>query len=77
MKLFLNNGGVNQMQRTDAVKQAMQSMEMEGFIFSQADKDLFKKLSTGEINHENIRNLATSKIAKWKIESPESFCSTK
>ena len=65
------------MQRPDALKQAMQSMEMEGFIFNQADKNLFKKLSNGEINHKDIRNLAASKIAKWKIESPESFCSTK
>ena len=65
------------MQRPDALKQAMQSMEMEGFIFNQADKNLFKKLSNGEINHKDIRNLAASKIEKWKIESPESFCSTK
>jgi hypothetical protein len=52
-------------------------MEMEGFIFNQADKNLFKKLSNEEINHKDIRNLAAPKIAKWKIESPESFCSTK
>lgn len=68
---------MNQMQRPNAVKQAMQSMEMEGFIFSQADKNIFQKLASGEIDHEEIRSLAALKIEKWKTESPESFYSTK
>jgi hypothetical protein len=65
------------MKRSDAVKQAMQSMEIEDFIFNQTDKDIFKKLANGEIDHQKIRNLAASKVTKWKRESPESFYSTK
>ena len=65
------------MQRLDAVKQAMQSMEMEGYIFNQSDKDILQKLANGEIDHEEIRSFAASKIARWKIKNPESFCSTK
>lgn len=61
------------MKRADAVKQAIQSMEMEGFIFNQDDKEIFKKLADGKIDHEEVRHVAASKIANWKTKNPEAF----
>ena len=61
------------MDKKTAVKSAMASMEMEGFIFTLEEKKMFDQLINGEITYSDIDKIILAKIAKWKNESPESF----
>jgi len=61
------------MDNKTAVKRAMASMEMEGFVFTQEEKELFAKLERGEISSDDIRNILFQKVVEWKKINPEHF----
>lgn len=50
--------------KKDALKQAIASVEMEGFRFSEKDKKLCEKLVSGEIPYAKF--LADCKAGKFK-----------
>lgn len=61
------------MDKKRAVKSAMASMEMEGFVYTEEEKSVFDKLGKGEITGGDIREMVAKKVAKLKIDRPECF----
>ncbi|GMB02271.1 antitoxin VbhA family protein [Pelosinus sp. IPA-1] len=61
------------MDRKKAVEEAIASLKMEGFVFTEEELALFDRYAKGEISSDDIRKNTYEKIARWKIESPESF----
>lgn len=65
------------MNRKEAVKSVIASMEMEGFVFTEEELATFEKIKNGEMSSDDLRKLAADKIARWKIECPECFVTKK
>ncbi len=61
------------MNRKEAVQQAIHSMELEGFVFTEEEQSVFEKLANGEISCDDVRKIAAEKLAQWKKEKPEIF----
>lgn len=61
------------MNRKEAVKGAIASVEMEGFVFTKEQKDILAKLAKGEINHNDVLNYVKIGVKKLRKEHPEIF----
>lgn len=61
------------MNRKAAVEGAMASMRMEGFVFTDEEELMFKKLAKGEISSDDVIKIADELIKRWQIENPECF----
>lgn len=73
MKVMKINKGVIVLSRKESVKYAMHSMELEGYVYTEAEKELFDRLAKGEIEPEDIRKFADEELARLKREKPEVF----
>lgn len=65
------------MERVKAVKESIASLRMEGFIFTDEELDVLKKLANGEISCNDVKKVADDNLKRWQKENPECFTSEK
>jgi len=61
------------MNKSDSVRYAMHSMELEGFIFTEEDKIMWEKVAKGELSTEDVRKKADEFIKLTREKFPEKF----
>ena len=61
------------MNRKQAVKEAIASMEMSGFVFTEEELALFNRYAKGEISSDDIKKFADDRLKQLQIEHPEYF----
>ena len=57
----------------DAYRKAMASMEIEGFKYTDEEREIFRKLDAGEMTDDEFRQIVNDKLTKLRIERPEIF----
>lgn len=65
------------MDREKAVRGAIRSTEMEGFVFTEKEKADFNKLAKGEISYEEMLKKSDESLERLKREKPEAFLEEK
>jgi hypothetical protein len=65
------------MDREKAVRGAIRSTEMEGFVFTEMEKADFDKLAKGEISYEDMLKKSDVSLERLKREKPEAFLEEK
>lgn len=57
----------------DAYKHAMASLEMEGFKYTDEEREIFRKLDAGEMTDDEFWQILNDKLLKLRLERPEIF----
>ena len=55
----------------DAYKHAMASLEMEGFKYTDEEREIFRKLDAGEMTDDEFWQIVNDKLLKLRLERPE------
>ena len=59
--------------RATAVRNAMNSMITEGFVFTEEEKKLYKDFADEKIETKDLDDYINNLILKWRKETPEIF----
>ena len=63
--------------RATAVRNAMNSMITEGFVFTEEEKALYDDIAKGDKDLNSVDEYVDNLILKWKKEKPEIFTDEK
>lgn len=61
------------MTRKEAIKRAMSSMMLEGFVYTLEEKEIFEKIGDGELDMDYIDQFVEKKLEQLRKERPEIF----
>jgi|GEM_PF-3263825 hypothetical protein len=61
------------MDRAEAVRRAIKCVEQEGFVFTDEERAVFKRLAQGEISSDEYRAIYLAKIERLRRVRPELF----
>lgn len=48
-------------------------MEIDGFKYTDEEREIFRKLDAGEMTDDEFRQIVNDKLTKLRIERPEIF----
>ena len=64
---------VKGMSRKEAIRDAIANAELEGYLLTRKQKEVFKKLANGELSYEDVDKIIEKEIENLRKTRPEAF----